>query len=78
MRAGEPLLVIDLDAVSFLDAAGLEVLADAASLADRRGNRISIRGATAAFEDFGRAARSAFRAALRIGLDRPLPGRESP
>ncbi len=45
MRAGEPLLVIDLDAVSFLDAAGLEVLADAASLADRRGSRISVRGA---------------------------------
>jgi anti-anti-sigma regulatory factor len=45
MRAGEPLLVIDLDAVSFLDATGLEVLAGAASLADRRGSRISIRGA---------------------------------
>jgi anti-anti-sigma regulatory factor len=53
MRAGEPLLVVDLCSVSFLDAAALDVLAGAESLAARRGSRILVRRAQpAVFEEF--------------------------
>jgi anti-anti-sigma factor len=45
MHAGQPLLVVDLDGVSFLDPAGLEVLCRAAAHAARRGKRISVRRA---------------------------------
>jgi anti-anti-sigma factor len=45
MQAGQPLLVIDLDGVSFLDAAGLKVLVDTATQVRRRGKRISVRRA---------------------------------
>ncbi len=45
MHARQPLLVVDLDGVSFLDAAGLDVLVGAAAQAARRGKRISVRGA---------------------------------
>jgi anti-anti-sigma factor len=45
MHTGQPLLVVDLDGVSFLDPAGLEVLRRAAAQAVRRGKRISVRRA---------------------------------
>jgi len=60
--------------VSFLDAAGLNVLVGAASLAARRGSRIAVRGADpAVFEELAAAG-------LVVMLDvRPaaeLPGKE--
>jgi anti-sigma B factor antagonist len=43
MHAGQPLLVVDLDGVSFLDRAGLDVLVGGAAQAARLGKRISVR-----------------------------------
>jgi anti-anti-sigma factor len=48
MHSREPLLVVDLGGVSLLESAGVGVLVEAASLAARRGIRITVRRASPA------------------------------